>query len=72
VPLRIVLDEGQFRDLVAGRVVADRRRGVEIMLADIGFARMAQAIAEAIERRRPPDPPEAREFLPWHARRRSR
>jgi hypothetical protein len=68
---RFVMDEQRFRDLVAGKVVSFRltRGAIEIILSDIGWKRMATAIGDAIDERlpssaRPPDPPEAREFLP--------
>jgi hypothetical protein len=72
-PLRIVIDETAFRRLVAGELVthAVGNRQVELILSDIGWTKMMHAIGEAIERgRRPPDPPQAREFLPWRGGRR--
>jgi hypothetical protein len=66
--VRIVLDETQFRALVAGQVLAanvDDRR-VEIILSDIGWPRMWRAVEDArrAQGAPPPDPPQAREFLP--------
>lgn len=68
-PLRIVLDEAHFRRLVFGGVVGadagDER--VEIILSDIGWIPMMRAIFEAAAwglPQGPPDPPQAREFLP--------
>jgi hypothetical protein len=48
---RAVIDEGAFRELVAGRSVrlptGTRGQFVELILSDIGFSRMADAIADA-------------------------
>jgi hypothetical protein len=62
--LRVVLDERRFRRLVAGEVVSAAAGGerVELILSDIGWTAMLRAVCDAIEP--PPDPPEAREFLP--------
>jgi hypothetical protein len=51
--------------------------GVEVELAPtIGWVRLVRAILDAIappgERKGPPDPPEAREFLPLSQQRRAR
>jgi hypothetical protein len=49
--IRIILDEADFRDLVAGREVQARTLGAEtvaLILADIGWARMLVAIEDAI------------------------
>jgi hypothetical protein len=49
---RAVLDEAVFRELVAGRVVKlELNTGghVELILRDIGWARMLQAIEDAKE-----------------------
>jgi hypothetical protein len=66
--IRITLGEEQFRRLVAGNLIAINTAAgaqVHVMLADIGAKPMIAAIVDAIEGgRRPPDPPEAREFLP--------
>jgi hypothetical protein len=67
-PIRVVLDEARFRRLVAGQPVTVRG-GVEIVV-DLSWRKMIDAVLEGAEpRRRPPDPPEAREFLPWPGRR---
>jgi hypothetical protein len=59
---RVVLDETAFRELAAGRVVRLRAPAVEISLADIGWTSMLRAVLDAMAP--PPDPPQAREFLP--------
>lgn len=52
-PIRIVIDERCFRELVNGRVAKQRLapglngRMAEIMLEDIGFRRMHEIILEA-------------------------
>jgi hypothetical protein len=71
--IRVLINEAKFRDLVAGKVATcwsyTDNHEVEVMLADIGGQRMIDAVITAItEPHRPPDPPQAREFLP--ARRR--
>jgi len=46
-PIRVRLDELTFRQLVAGevvRLVAARGESVELILADIGFDKMLDAI----------------------------
>lgn len=68
-PVRIVLDEARFRRLVFGGVVGadDGDQRVEIILSDIGWIPMMRAIFEAAAGglpQGPPDPPQAREFLP--------
>jgi hypothetical protein len=52
--IRIALDEQQFRQLVAGKEIvvpalltSPGRATVRIILSDIGFDRMAKAIADA-------------------------
>jgi hypothetical protein len=71
-PLRVVIDEAGFRRLVSGNpILAHSTAGlrVEIALSDIGWQRMVQAIIDAAtEPHRPPDPPQAREFLPVRRR----
>jgi hypothetical protein len=73
---RVALDEATFRQLVAGQTVAaivgDGDR-IEIILSDIGFGPMLIAIGDAMtpgHPRGPPDPPQAREFLPPRNQRR--
>jgi hypothetical protein len=61
-PQRVVLDETAFRELTASRVVRLRVPAVEIILSDIGWTAMLRAILDAMAP--PPDPPQAREFLP--------
>jgi hypothetical protein len=71
---RIALDEQQFRRLVAGQVVsvsapAGSATQIQIILSDIGFAAMLRAVIDGIapepgRPKGPPDPPQAREFLP--------
>jgi hypothetical protein len=69
--IRIVLDEAKFRRLVSGEPMT-LRGGVEIVV-DLGWRKMVDAILDAAATvRNPPDPPQAREFLPWSGRRRSR
>ena len=49
--IRIVLDEAEFRELVAGSEVQVRTLGAEtvaLILADIGWSRMLVAIDDAI------------------------
>lgn len=54
--MRIVLDEKDFRELVAGRVARPKQRldppddGVEIILSDIGWDRMMAALYAAATR----------------------
>jgi hypothetical protein len=62
---RLALAEHEFRDLVAGRVIVCDVGGrpVEIVLGDIGAATMMRAVLDGTPAR-PPDPPQAREFLP--------
>ncbi len=47
--MRIVLDEADFADLVAGRTVLYKDGPIEIRLADVGFERMEAHITTAIE-----------------------
>jgi hypothetical protein len=61
-PQRVVLDETAFRELTAGRIVRLRVPAVEIILSDIGWTSMLRAVIDAMAP--PPDPPQAREFLP--------
>jgi hypothetical protein len=73
MPIRVVIDEAKFRELVAGKVAScwTGSHQVEIILADIGWQRMIDAVITAItEPHRPPDPPQAREFLPARKKRR--
>jgi hypothetical protein len=67
---RIVLDETAFRALVAGRVARSYAPAVEIVLSDIGWTAMLRAVLDAMAP--PPDPPQAREFLPQRLRRRGK
>lgn len=74
---RIVIDESQFRDLVAGKPLTHqlsrRRSSIEIVLSNgIGWVRLVRAVLDAIapspasisaDQPPPPDPPQAREFL---------
>lgn len=49
--IRIVLDEREFRDLVRGKVAKTRSsqgEDVELILADIGFARMLDIVRAAV------------------------
>jgi hypothetical protein len=51
--LRVVLDEAAFRELVAGRVAKVEagmfdKTPIEIILADIGWARMLVAVEDAM------------------------
>jgi hypothetical protein len=69
----IVLDEAAFRRLVAGETVsfaAGRSVKVELsLLTGMTFTRMVDAIIDAaVTPRTPPDPPEAKEFLPRRSR----
>jgi hypothetical protein len=74
---RVALDEGAFRSLVAGRTVAVRLSDggqAEIILSDIGWPKILRAVLDGIALepglpKGPPDPPEAREFLPRSGRR---
>jgi hypothetical protein len=77
-PLRVVVDETGFRRLVAGQVLAfkagDQRIEIEIVLSDIGWPRILRAVLDGIAPepglpKGPPDPPQAREFLPRSGRR---
>lgn len=67
-PLRVVIDEVRFRELVAGKMLIlpgaarHARTSVEIILSDIGWTSMLRAVLDAMAPS--PDPPEAREFLP--------
>lgn len=45
--IRVVLDERDFRDLIAGKVI--KKDGVEIALQDIGYHVMARALKDEIE-----------------------
>jgi hypothetical protein len=74
---RVALDEAAFRQLVAGRVVAatfnDGAAHIEIILSDIGFIPMLRAVLDGMtpgQPKGPPDPPQAREFLPARNQRR--
>jgi hypothetical protein len=79
-PLRVVLDELQFRRLVGGQVVAltaaEQRVEVQVILSDIGWRRILRAVLDGVAaeprvHKGPPDPPQAHEFLPnQHTRRR--
>jgi hypothetical protein len=67
--MRIALDEAQFRRLVAGQVVTfkagdQQRIEVQCILSDIGWSKILQAVVDGMGSKGPPDPPEAREFLP--------
>jgi hypothetical protein len=69
MPLRIVLGETQFRALIARRPFIVRIPGgpdFELVLADIGHARLLEAHREAIDK--PADPPQAVEFLATRSR----
>jgi len=66
---RVALDEGAFRQLVAGQVlkviVGDGDR-IEIILSDVGFIPMLRAVLDGMtpgHPKGPADPPQAREFL---------
>lgn len=71
-PLRVTLDESDFRRLCLGQAIPRQIVGqrIEIVLAPMLWEHMLAAITDAMaadtERRaaKPPDPPEAREFLP--------
>ena len=72
---RVALDEEAYRQLVAGREVAvtfnNGAARVEIILSDIGFVPMLRAVLDGMtpgQPKGPPDPPEAREFLPKRRR----
>jgi hypothetical protein len=80
--IRFVIDEPAFRRLVAGQPLTVE--GVEITISPmIGWVRLTRAILDAVapaardataplpEARQggPPDPPQAREFLPRSGRR---
>jgi hypothetical protein len=79
-PLRIALDEAQFRRLVAGQVLtfkAGDQQQVEVqcILSAIGWPKILRAVLDGIapepgRPKGPPDPPQAREFLPTHYQRR--
>lgn len=50
-PLRVVLDEADFRALVSGQVVATQTatgRLVQIILSDIGWDAMDRALTDAV------------------------
>jgi hypothetical protein len=73
---RVALDEGAFRQLVAGQVlkviVGDGDR-IEISVASVGFIPMLRAVLDGMtpgQPKGPPDPPQAREFLPPRNQRR--
>jgi hypothetical protein len=76
-PYRLTLTEEAFRALVAGKTVLARIHHVpiEVVLAEIPWNHQISAILDALaeqqDRRqiRPPDPPEAREFLARRTRR---
>jgi hypothetical protein len=63
-PVHITLGEDEFRQLVGGSLVITRP--VQLILSPgIAPKRMLAAIADVMEKgQRPPDPPQAREFLP--------
>jgi hypothetical protein len=68
---RFVLDDDQFRELVAGRaVVLPGAPPIELILSDLGWARLMHGILNGIASGLAPviaaDPPQAREFLPNH------
>jgi hypothetical protein len=73
MPLRIVINEDNFRALVIGRVASYWTGGqqVELILSDITHRRMIDAVIDALTapHQRPPDPPEAAEFLPRRPKR---
>jgi hypothetical protein len=73
MPLRIVINEDNFRALVIGRVASYWTGGqqVELILSDITHRRMIDAVIDALTapHRGPPDPPEAAEFLPRRPKR---
>ena len=49
--IRVRLEEADFRQLVAGKVVrlmSARGEVVEVILADIGFSRMSFALTDAV------------------------
>lgn len=48
LPMHLVLDETAFRELVAGRVVTLADGRVKLILSDIGWWRMFQAIEDAL------------------------
>jgi hypothetical protein len=70
-PYRLTLTEAAFRELVAGRTVLAtiHHVPVEIVLTEIPWNHQISAILDALAGQdlrqvRPPDPLEAREFLP--------
>jgi hypothetical protein len=65
-PLRVAMNEAQFRHLVAGDIIsfAVASRRIEIILSDIGSTAMLRAVLDGMQLAPPPDPPQAREFLP--------
>jgi hypothetical protein len=73
-PLHVALDEAQFRRLVAGEVVSikagdQQQVEVQCILSDIGWPVILRAVRDGIapepgHPKGPPDPPQAREFLP--------
>jgi hypothetical protein len=75
-PYRLTLTEEAFRALVAGSTVLATIHHVpiEVVLAEIPWNRQLGAILDALAGQvpheiRPPDPPEAREFLARRTRR---
>jgi hypothetical protein len=71
VTLRAILGESQFRELLARRPITVQIPGgenLELVLADINRVRLFEIHLEVVER--PPDPPQAREFLPARKKRR--
>jgi hypothetical protein len=73
---RVALDESAFRRLVAGQIVAatfdNGAAQIEIILSDIGWVPMLRAVLDGMtpgHPKGPPDPPQAREFLPPMRRR---
>jgi hypothetical protein len=74
---RVALDESSFRRLVAGRPVAATFNNgdahIEIVLRDIGGLQMLRAVLDGMTPgmpQGPPDPAQAREFLPARNQRR--
>jgi hypothetical protein len=76
-PVRVVVGEDHFRRLVAGQVLAykagDERIEIEFILSDIGWPQILRAVLDGMAPaglpKGPPDPPQAREFLPRSGRR---
>lgn len=55
-PIRISLDENDFRALLAGEIVSKQIRDnkIEILLSDIGFGEMRNAIYETMAANKEP------------------